>query len=77
MTLVTAGRLVSAGIPSTHFSHVFIDEAGHAMEPESCVALAGEISNNIIAFFLHKCLIINILPFLQIDLLFTLIYRIT
>ena len=72
MTLVTAGRLVTAGIPSTHFSHVFIDEAGHAMEPESCVALAGEISNNIIAFFLH-----NILPFLQIDLLFTLIYRIT
>ena len=74
MTLVTAGRLVTAGIPSTHFSHVFIDEAGHAMEPESCVALAGEISNNIIAFFLHNS---NILPFLQIDLLFTLIYRIT
>ena len=27
-TLVTAGRLVSAAIPSTHFSFVFIDEAG-------------------------------------------------
>ena len=53
MTLVTAGRLVSAGIPSTHFSHVFIDEAGHAMEPESCVALAGQISYKVITFFLY------------------------
>ena len=51
VTLVTAGRLVSAGIPSTHFSHVFIDEAGHAMEPESCVALAGQTFNNINIFF--------------------------
>ena len=77
MTLVTAGRLVSAGIPSTHFSHVFIDEAGHAMEPESCVALAGQISYKVITFFLYKCLIINVLPFLQVDLLFALMYRVT
>ena len=41
MTLITAGRLVSAGIPDKHFSHVFIDEAGHAMEPEACVAISG------------------------------------
>ena len=27
-TLVTAGRLVSATVPSTHFTFVFIDEAG-------------------------------------------------
>ena len=27
-TLVTAGRLVSAAVPSTHFNFVFIDEAG-------------------------------------------------
>ena len=27
-TLTTAGRLVSAAVPSTHFNFVFIDEAG-------------------------------------------------
>uniref|UniRef100_A0A8C9W2S8 RNA helicase n=1 Tax=Scleropages formosus TaxID=113540 RepID=A0A8C9W2S8_SCLFO len=40
-TLVTAGRLVSGGIPVGHFSHIFIDEAGHAMEPECIIAVAG------------------------------------
>ncbi|XP_060087208.1 helicase MOV-10 isoform X2 [Heteronotia binoei] len=40
-TLVTAGRLVSADFPPGHFSHVFIDESGHAVEPESLVAIAG------------------------------------
>uniref|UniRef100_A0ACB8F5S3 Uncharacterized protein n=1 Tax=Sphaerodactylus townsendi TaxID=933632 RepID=A0ACB8F5S3_9SAUR len=40
-TLVTAGRLVSADFPRGHFSHVFIDESGHAVEPESLVAIAG------------------------------------
>ncbi|XP_067913603.1 putative helicase MOV-10 isoform X2 [Heterodontus francisci] len=40
-TLVTAGRLASANFPSGHFSHVFIDEAGHAVEPESVIAIAG------------------------------------
>ncbi|XP_075766067.1 helicase MOV-10 [Pelodiscus sinensis] len=40
-TLVTAGRLVSASFPEGHFSHVFIDECGHAVEPESVVAIAG------------------------------------
>ncbi|XP_077191029.1 helicase MOV-10 isoform X2 [Paroedura picta] len=40
-TLVTAGRLVSADFPWGHFSHVFIDESGHAVEPESLVAIAG------------------------------------
>ncbi|NXQ19914.1 SDE3 helicase, partial [Peucedramus taeniatus] len=40
-TLVTAGRLVSANFPSGFFSHVFIDECGHAVEPESLVAIAG------------------------------------
>ena len=74
MTLVTAGRLVSAGIPSTHFSHVFIDEAGHAMEPESCVALAGQISYKVITFFLYECFI---LPFLKGNLLFALMFRVT
>lgn len=40
-TLVTAGRLVSGGVPAGHFSHVFIDEAGQAVEPECVIAIAG------------------------------------
>ncbi|NWI65240.1 SDE3 helicase, partial [Todus mexicanus] len=40
-TLVTAGRLVSANFPSGYFSHVFIDECGQAVEPESVAAIAG------------------------------------
>lgn len=35
-------RLVSAQFPIDHFTHIFIDEAGHSMEPESLVAIAGE-----------------------------------
>ena len=34
--------MVSAQFPIDHFTHIFIDEAGHAMEPESLVAIAGE-----------------------------------
>ncbi|KAM3617817.1 uncharacterized protein V6R79_011507 [Siganus canaliculatus] len=40
-TLFTAGRLVTANIPEGHFTHVFIDEAGYAMEPECLIPLAG------------------------------------
>nr|XP_033773425.1 helicase MOV-10 isoform X2 [Geotrypetes seraphini] len=40
-TLVTAGRLVSANFPQGHFSHVFIDESGHAVEPECIIGIAG------------------------------------
>merc|ERR1719318_232311 len=40
VTLITAGRLVSAGLGPEHFSHVFIDEAGQAMEPETLVPMA-------------------------------------
>ncbi|XP_063063828.1 putative helicase mov-10-B.1 [Engraulis encrasicolus] len=40
-TLVTAGRLVSAGFSTGHFSHVFVDEAGHATEPDTIIPLAG------------------------------------
>jgi len=43
VTLVTAGRLVSGSFPKGHFTHVFIDEAGHAMEPEAVIPLAGVI----------------------------------
>ncbi|KFM03145.1 Putative helicase MOV-10, partial [Aptenodytes forsteri] len=40
-TLVTAGRLASANFPPGFFSHIFIDECGQAVEPESVVAIAG------------------------------------
>ncbi|KAK2550951.1 putative helicase mov-10-B.1 [Acropora cervicornis] len=43
-TLITAGRLVSSGIPDQHFTHVFIDEAGQALQPECVVPLAGMFS---------------------------------
>ncbi|KAM8975149.1 helicase MOV-10 [Pelodytes ibericus] len=45
-TLITAGRLVSAVFPKNHFSHVFIDEAGHAVEPECVTAIAGLLDVN-------------------------------
>ncbi|KAJ9601053.1 hypothetical protein L9F63_000788, partial [Diploptera punctata] len=41
VTLTTAGRLVSGGIPAGHFSHLFIDECGQAVEPETLIPLAG------------------------------------
>uniref|UniRef100_A0A672ZG45 RNA helicase n=1 Tax=Sphaeramia orbicularis TaxID=375764 RepID=A0A672ZG45_9TELE len=40
-TMVTAGRLVSGGVPVGHFSHVFVDEGGQAVEPECIIAIAG------------------------------------
>lgn len=46
VTLVTASRLVSAEFPRSHFTHIFVDECGHAQEPESCIALAGLISHS-------------------------------
>lgn len=45
-TLITASRLVSAQFPITHFTHIFIDEAGHSMEPESLVPIAGLVEVN-------------------------------
>ena len=29
------------GIEESHFTHIFIDEAGHGMEPECLVPIAG------------------------------------
>lgn len=40
----TPFRLVSAEIPNHHFTHVFIDEAGHSLQPECLVPLAGMFS---------------------------------
>ena len=33
-------RLVSASFPRHHFTHIFIDEAGHATEPECIIPVA-------------------------------------
>uniref|UniRef100_A0A9J7ZVQ7 RNA helicase n=1 Tax=Cyprinus carpio carpio TaxID=630221 RepID=A0A9J7ZVQ7_CYPCA len=41
VTLVTAGRLVSGGVPKGHFTHIFIDEAGQAVESECIIGIAG------------------------------------
>uniref|UniRef100_A0A3Q3VUE4 RNA helicase n=1 Tax=Mola mola TaxID=94237 RepID=A0A3Q3VUE4_MOLML len=40
-TMITAGRLVSVGIPVGHFTHLFVDEGGQAVEPECVIAVAG------------------------------------
>ncbi|XP_062514380.1 putative helicase MOV-10 [Corticium candelabrum] len=45
-TLITAGRLVSISLPSNHFSHIFIDESGHAVEPECLVPVAGLLNTD-------------------------------
>ena len=36
---MTAGILYSLGLPVGHFTHVFIDEAGQATEPEALIPL--------------------------------------
>jgi helicase MOV-10 len=48
VTFVTSGRIASFQFPAEHFSHVFLDEAGHAVEPETIVAIAGQLVNIII-----------------------------
>ncbi|XP_077453696.1 putative helicase mov-10-B.1 isoform X2 [Stigmatopora argus] len=40
-TLVTTGRLVTGDLPIGHFTHIFVDEAGQATEPECLIPLAG------------------------------------
>ena len=39
-------RLVSALFPRNHFSHIFIDEAGHATEPECIIPVADLLDPN-------------------------------
>ena len=41
MTLVTSGRLSMANFPKHHFTHVFVDEAGQALEPQIYIPLSG------------------------------------
>lgn len=38
---------MSANFESGHFSHVFVDECGHAMEPECLIPIAGFADENI------------------------------
>lgn len=37
---------MSASIPSGHITHIFLDECGHAMEPEALVPLAGIVAED-------------------------------
>lgn len=41
MNLFCLCRFVSGAIPVGHFTHVFVDEAGHAVETECLVSFAG------------------------------------
>ncbi|TFK72809.1 RNA helicase [Pluteus cervinus] len=38
-TCVSASTLYGFGLPRGHFSHIFIDEAGHATEPEAFISI--------------------------------------
>lgn len=37
--------MYAVGVPPGHFTHIFLDEAGHAEEPLALTALAGELRN--------------------------------
>ncbi|XP_029975303.1 putative helicase mov-10-B.2 [Salarias fasciatus] len=43
-TLYTASRLVTEGVHEGHFTHVFVDEAGQALETECLIPLAGLVA---------------------------------
>lgn len=46
VTMVTAGRLVLSDAFKDHFTHIFLDEAGHAIEPEALIAVTGLLPRN-------------------------------
>lgn len=46
MSITLYFRLVSANFPPGHFTHIFIDEAGHAPEPEALISIAGIMEVN-------------------------------
>ena len=51
-TCVTASVLHAVGIPRGHYGHIFIDEAGQALEPESMIpikTLGGPYTNVVLA----------------------------
>ena len=41
MIVVCGHRLASAAFPRDHFTHVMVDEAGYAKEPETLIAVSG------------------------------------
>ena len=41
MTLVSSSRLSLAKVAKGHFTHVFVDESGHATEPEALIPISG------------------------------------
>lgn len=45
-TMVTAGRLVLTDCFKDHFTHIFLDEAGHAVEPEALIPISGLLPRN-------------------------------
>lgn len=45
LTVVTAGRLVNCLSERVHFKYLFIDEAGHAMEPEVLIPIVGLLAD--------------------------------
>lgn len=38
-TCFSASIAYSVGVPRGHFSHIFVDEAGHAAEPEAIIGI--------------------------------------
>lgn len=60
-TCSTSGQLFSLGLRAGHFTHVFIDEAGQATEPECLVpmglAAGGEGQVNLFFIILYKGLV--------------------
>lgn len=59
-TCVTAGTLHSLKLPVGHFSHVFVDEAGQATEPECLLPMSllagteGQVMNMYTIFILDR-----------------------
>ncbi len=45
-TCVSASVFFGVGVPRGHFTHIFIDEAGQATEPESMIAVKTMADNN-------------------------------
>eukprot|EP00798_Chlamydomonas_sp_ICE-L_P006125 gene6125-2731_t len=41
VTCLMAAKLYAQGVPTGHFTHIFVDEAGHAEEPLMLAAIAG------------------------------------
>ena len=46
VTLTHSTELLSIGVPKGHFTHIFIDECGHADESESFIPLAGLVTKD-------------------------------